>query len=247
MMNQIALLIALSFSFTSSGFAADATPKPKYGPTATRLFQSNDYVRKNKAPDFWALISYYLPQYTGASCSLASVTMVLNAARAHQALTASDELATEKNVLKKQPNDHWFKAVGEKGGGGANLDQAKTYLEDALKSFGISATVEAIHSDGAEATKKLIHARLKENEKSDHDFIIANFLQSEFTGDPEGAIGHLAPVAAYDEKNKKVLIMDPDREYYEPYWVSEDTFMKGISTQDSGTKLFRGLLYVKLK
>src|SRR4051812_42366283 len=76
-------------------------PKPKYGPQATRLHDSQEYVRKNAAPDFWALMPYYVPQATGSACSVASVTMVVNAARAAQKLKASDELATQKSVTEK--------------------------------------------------------------------------------------------------------------------------------------------------
>ena len=72
-----------------------------------------------------------------------------------------------------------------------------------------------------------------------------NFLQSEFTGDPEGSIGHIAPVAAYDENKKQVLILDPDRDYYEPYWVSDEQALKGMATLDKGAGKYRGYLVIK--
>ena len=47
------------------------------------------------------------------------------------------------------------------------------------------------------------------------------------TGDPEGNVGHFAPVGAFD--GKRVLVFDPDREWYEPYWVPEDVFYDGVT------------------
>src|SRR3954462_341964 len=87
--------------------ASAAETKPKYGPAATRLTQSHEYFRKNDAPDFWAQIPYYVPQQDERSCSLASVTIMLNGARAAQKLTADDELATQKAVFAKVKSDVW--------------------------------------------------------------------------------------------------------------------------------------------
>jgi len=59
-------------------------------------------------------------------------------------------------------------------------------------------------------------------------------------------VGHLSPVAGYDSKEKRVLIFDSDRQYYEPYWVSEEVFLKGMNTPDKGSDAFRGLLWIRL-
>lgn len=235
---------ALFFLCTASSFAFAET-KPKYGPEATLLRNSHEYVQHHPAPDFWALMPFYTAQQTGSACSIASVSMVINAARTDQNLTADDELATQNNVLKKTGDDEWTKAVGDKGGG-RTLDQLGVEVEKAFKAYGYkNAKVEVIHADDlSPATKEKIHHALVENEKSAKDFIIANFIQGVYTGDADA--GHIAPVAAYDAKTKRVLILDPDREWYEPYWVSEETFIKGMNTKDNraGDK-FRGLVWVQ--
>ena len=66
-----------------------------------------------------------------------------------------------------------------------------------------------------------------------------------YTGDAEA--GHISPVGAYDPSTQRVLILDSDRKWYEPYWVSEKTFLRGISTRDSESKQNRGLVVVRLK
>jgi hypothetical protein len=238
-------LILFSLCLMSvSTFAADA---PKYGPTATRLVDSHMYLQRNAARDYWALSGYYVPQQTGSACSIASVSMIVNAARASQKLTASDELATQNNVLKKTNLETWTKAVGD-GGHGVTLDELGTNVEKAFNAYGFKGvSVKVIHSDGSKKTNAEILSLLKKNEKSEKDFIVANFLQSEFTGDPEGAVGHIAPVAAFDIKTKRVLIMDPDRTYYEPYWVSTETFLKGLTTGDKAANVNRGIVYVSFQ
>ena len=223
--------------------AQAADPKPKYGAEATLLQQSHEYVQHHAAPDFWAMIPYYYAQQTGSACSVASVAMAVNAARAGQKLTADDELATQNNVLKKTGDAEWMQAVGDKGGG-RTLDQLAVVTEKAFQAYGFKqAKAEAIHADDTPATHKRIHDALVANEKTAHDFILANFSQGAYTGDADA--GHIAPVAAYDAKNKRVLILDPDRDWYEPYWVSEETFIKGMNTVDKGSGKTRGLVWIK--
>jgi hypothetical protein len=223
---------------------------PKYVASTLRLHSHHEYVRKNPAPDFWALVGYYQPQETSRNCSVASAAMVLNGLRASVNLTAADELITQKALLEKVKGLDWKAKVGE-GGHGVTLEELKTLMTEALSIYGMSGasgvTVEAIHVDQIDAkTRSKIHDILVKNEKSAKDFIIANFLQSEYTGDPEGKVGHLSPVAGYDAKQKRVLIFDSDRQYYEPYWVSEEVFLKGMNTRDKESDAFRGLLWIRL-
>lgn len=221
--------------------------RAKYGPQATRLYHSQEYVRRHPAPDFWALIPYYISQQNGSSCSVASVTMVVNAARADRNLTVSDDLVTQHGLLEKVKNRAWSRAVG-KGGKGVTLDELGALVAQSLKAFGFNgARVEIVHMDdtSAEARRRLRDS-LSRNERSAKDFMILNFLQSEYTGDPEGAVGHISPVAAYDEMNRRVLVLDPDRQYYEPYWVSEEVLLKGMATRDEASGKPRGYVYVKV-
>ena len=63
-----------------------------------------------------------------------------------------------------------------------------------------------------------------------HDRLVANFLQSVYTGD--APVGHVSPVGAYDAKRARVLVFDVDRKWYEPYWVPEKAFVEGLATAD---------------
>ncbi len=236
---------------SASASPAASVAKPKYGPSATLLSHANEYFRRTKAPDYWALSPYYVPQQDDRSCSLASVSMVVNALRSGRlerpALGSEDELATQKNIFKRVNSEIWNKGLGG-GGRGVTLDQLGTLIKDSLKAYGLVVTqLEVIHVDDSMAPgiRALVHKALETNEKSSKDFILANFDQWAFTGDSHA--GHIAPIAAYDAKNKQVLIMDPDRQWYEPYWVSEETFLKGMATQDNDAGRKRGLVWVTVQ
>lgn len=225
--------------------AATAEAQPKYGPEAKPLNRDHAYLAASKAPDYWALAPYYVPQRDGKSCSLASVTMAVNALRAAQDLTSDDELFTQDSLLKKAALPAWEAALGTTGKGVA-LDTLGGFVEQSLKTAGLTGyKVEVVHAPKdptAEDLKKL-RAVLAANEKSAGDLIIANFNQGTFTGDTGG--GHISPVGAYDVVKKRVLILDSDRQWYEPYWVSDEVFLKGMATVDSDGGKTRGYVWIK--
>jgi hypothetical protein len=241
-----ALLLSTLSAWAVAGIVHAAPSKPKYGPEAVPLSQSHEYFRANAAPDYWALSPYYMAQQDGRSCSVASVAMVINGARADLRLTSDDELVTQPSVLKRANDETWSRGVGALGRG-VTLDQLKVAVEKSLKGYGITAvSVEAVHTDDSSArTLSALRQALIENEKSAGDFIILNFDQGVYTGDTPA--GHIAPLGAYDAKKKRVLVMDPDRQWFEPYWVSDETLLKGMATLDKEAGRSRGYVVVKLK
>jgi hypothetical protein len=226
-----------------------AASDPKYGPAAVRLHDDRSYVQHSAAPDFWALMPYYLPQLTGSSCSAASVAMLMNALRVELPLPADEKLVTERDLLKRAASAAWQKAVAEDGDG-VSLDQLGRLIERSLTAYGLGAhEVEIVH---VESTSDEMLARLRNalaaNEASADDFILINFVQMVFTGDPEGNVGHISPIAAYDAERQRVLVMDVDRSWYEPYWVSDRTLLEGMAKPDDqapGKGLSRGYVHVR--
>jgi hypothetical protein len=189
------------------------------------------------------LMPYYVSQQDDSSCSVATVTTIVNGARAGRKLGADDELATQAALVKKVKNSGWHKLVG---GYGVSLDQLGDIVREALIAYGVKVvSVETVHVDGSPASRAKAHEALLANEKSDHDFILLNFNQKIYTSDAE--VGHIAPLGAYDAEHKRALVLDPDREWYEPYWVSEDVLIDGMATLDKSMNLFRGYVWVKFE
>lgn len=264
MLGQVRRLIHVVFiiiTFLFAPFSVQPYPvyaakvKPKYGPAgsprALPLSQSHRFFqfRGHPAPDFWSLIGYYIPQFNGAACSAASVTMVLNAARAHLSQTVDDKRVTQTDLVEKVNVHHWkerLSAAGFEGEHGLSLELLGQVTEAAFKEYGFKKVlVKVVHvTDASPQTRRQMIRDLRQNEKTDRDFVIANFNQRFFTDDAD--VGHISPVAAFDEQNQKVLILDPDREYYEPYWVSVDTLLSGMATLDASAKSHRGYIIVRV-
>jgi hypothetical protein len=240
--NAVSALCAILVLATTSSFAAPA--KPKYGKSTVPLSEDSGYFRATTKSDFWKLIPYYVPQHNEKACGVASSIMVLNALFAADRNTADGSNVDVEEIFKLAPK--YKKNVG-KTGKGFQLDELGDTLTTLLASAPggpYTVTVERFSGKDSKAEMKRLEKMLIANEKNPRDFIIANFLQSVLTGDPEGNVGHLAPIGAYDPHKKRVLILDPDRKYYQPYWVPYEKLFDGINTTDAGTSRSRGLIHV---
>lgn len=253
-MKKLNTLAVLSLFYYVSLYALEQSFIPKYGPLqkpyATLLKQSPTFIQKTPAMDYWALSPYYVGMLGGHSASAASVTMVLNALRQHTSYSSSDELIQEPGLLKNIPAEKWLNLISGEKPRGVSLEELAANLRLSLPTYKLDLyKVEVIHIDDlTESTLKLLRKTLKENESSDKNYLIANYLQSAFTNDPEGAVGTYSPVAAFDSKNDRVLIFETDRKYYEPYWVSLKTFCEGLlNLKNASTqKPTGGLLWIHL-
>jgi hypothetical protein len=235
MLNLIITIIALMMIHQPVSALAAET-RSKYPSSTHRISQHHDYIRKNKATDFWAFMPYYAAQKDGTACGIASITMLINAVKSDQSQTSEDKLITQNSLLSGVKIDY---------SKGLTLEQLRQATQLALKHFGLSAEVELIHAENTALFEKNLKNLLKKNESGSKDFILANFDQAIYTDDTQ-EFGHISPVIAYDITSNEVLIADVDRDYYEPYWVSFKTFLKGMQTTDPVSKKKRGLIYIKL-
>jgi hypothetical protein len=255
-MSLLATGLALG-SIPGSLAQAGPAPQAKYGPvagaTAVPLSQDNTYLRDptHLAPDFWALVGYYVPQFSGAACSVATVAMIVNAAiRAGRSLNDVDRNVTQADLLDKVDVVHWKDRVsttGYFGQHGLSLAQLKSATEAALTTFGAkSASVEMVEAAPAGAGGiATFRAALAANEKKSSDFLIVHFLQNLVTGAPGGPYPHISPIGAYDEAHRRVLLFDVDRDWYEPYWVADETLWRAM-TQRTLAFGSGGYLWIKI-
>jgi hypothetical protein len=246
-----ALLAALLGACSAVPLESSAPWKPKYGPAgaprAVPLSRSHEFFQSpdQPAPDFWALLPYYAAAENDRSCSVATAVMLVNAARAAEDLSSSDPLATHASLLERAGVEDWSRSVRAGTGDGVTLDELATFLSMAFDAHGIAlegvdvVRFESASGGGLDALREI----LLENEASSRDFVAVNFLQSAFTADADA--GHMAPIGAYDARRRSVLVLDPDREWYEPYWVSEETLLEGMMTVDPSTGRTRGLVRVR--
>ncbi len=227
--------------------------QPKYGPEgaphAVPLVQDTGHLKEpgKPAPDYWAMAGFYVPQFNGAACSLASVTMALNAARSRITRHADTRVILQQELLS-QMGGEWKRRVapflGLSSVRGVTLDLLARFAQESFRKNGFpTAKAEAVRLDPRDP-QSLVRLRrdLETNEASASDFILINFDQKVLTDDT--SVGHIAPIGAYDAAKRRVLVMEPDREWYEPYWVSDERLLQAMATIDGETGKSRG--YVRI-
>jgi hypothetical protein len=212
----------------------------------------NSYFRNpaNPAYDYWSLAGFYTPQTTGASCSAASVSMALNALlNARRERGDEEENITEEKLVGKVSGIPWKELVsaeGAEGRHGLTLVQLAAASKEALAAYGaaeFSVSSVAVSTQSAAALENFRRA-LAGNERDPRDIMLLHFAQDALTGAPGGPFPHISPVGAYDEKTRRVLIFDVDRQWYEPYWAADVQVFRAMAVK---TEAFGRGGYVILK
>jgi hypothetical protein len=161
-------------------------------------------------------------QKNQAYCGVASMVMVLNAVHAPAPSTAEYlpyHVFTQDNVLDDKTETVLPRAVVARHG--MTLDQ----LGDILKLHPLAVDVRHAAAGGLDEFRKTASAYLAEK---DH-FVLVNYLRKAL-GQESG--GHISPLAAYDEKADRFLIMDVARYKYPPIWVSASDLFDAMNTTD---------------
>lgn len=234
-------LISLPAAAEPPQYLAVAAQKyaPVDGAVAVPLTLDNAYFRNpgNPAYDFWALASFYVPQRNGSSCSSAAAAMALNALlKARRERTDSDENITEAGLVEKVSGVKWRELAGTEGFEGRHgltLDQLAAGLKEALGAYGaegVTVSSVAVSSPTAAALDKF-RRTLAGNERSPDDIMLLHFAQDALTAASGGPYPHISPVGAYDERTRRVLIFDVDRQWYEPYWASDIQVLKAMAAK----------------
>ena len=197
----------------------------KFGPDAISIERSHAYLQRHAAPDYWRLSPYYVPQETDSACSVASITMLLNALRGLPALN-EDEVLTQAGVLHAVGSERWTMQTAENGNG-VTFAELSRYVRLSLNAFHLDADIEVWKpADHFAATLKKLRQMLVANERNDRDIVLAYFNQGVLTGSWDGP--HISPIAAYDAGRGQILIMDVDRKWYIPYWASDDKLIEAM-------------------
>jgi len=194
------------------------------------------------------LLNVGMLQENERSCSVASIAMLVNAARTLGHPLILDEPVFQQQLLKRVGNPAWKAAVGP-GGDGVELNDMAGLVGQSLTAYGFSRfEIEVVHVDRiTPALRVKARRELIETAHSPSRFIIANFMQGIYTEDPAATVGHYAPVAAFDPHGRSSLILDPDPRGYQPYWVNEDRFLEGMATRDDSSGLSRGYVSIRLE
>ncbi|MBP5975309.1 glutathione gamma-glutamylcysteinyltransferase [Brasilonema sp. CT11] len=185
--------------------------------------------------DFFPLSMQFVTQNNQAYCGVASIVMVLNGLQipAPEAPQYSPyHVFTQENFFT---NEATRKVLAPEivSRMGMTLDQ----MGQLLGSHGVKVKVYHATDTNLQDFKKLA----SENLKQPGNFVLVNYLRKEI-GQEKG--GHISPLAAYNEKTDRFLIMDVSRYKYPPVWVKTADLWKAIATTDSASGKSRGFVFV---
>jgi hypothetical protein len=171
---------------------------------------------------YFPISSAFETQKTQAYCGVASMVMALNAIRAPAPTTpefAPYTVFTQDNLLDDKsdairPRDLLARR-------GMTLDQ----LGGILGLHPVAVEVHHAATGGVDEFRKLAAEYLA---SKDH-FVIVNYLRQAL-GEKPG--GHISPLAAYDEKADRFLILDVARYKYPPVWAKTSDLFDAMNTTD---------------
>lgn len=183
---------------------------------------------------FWTLVRYFISQRIDTFCSVASSVMVLNALEVPAPVSRmtypyskfDEETFFTRGVLERQ-------RVRDVAGDGLSLAE----LGDMLKAFDLA--ISEYHADTLSVDKfrQLAVAALKSTDR----YVVVNFSRERVT--QEGG-GHFSPLAAYDAKSDRFLVLDTARYKYPPFWVKAQDLWGAMDTVDAAAKAKRGFLII---
>lgn len=213
---RAALLIGLWTALIWPPGANAYEVKARFGPNATPIEQATRYLRTHRAPDYWAMSPFYLPQDTDSACSVASIAMLLNALRGVPPRTDLD-LVTQSGLRAALGDARWTAATAEHGAG-VTFAELVALVAASLHAYHLeNDQVEVFKpTNASRASLTKLRRILAANEHSAKDIALIYFNQGVLTGDWDGP--HISPIGAYDPGSDRALVMDVDRRYYVPYW-----------------------------
>ncbi len=172
---------------------------------------------------YFSIADNFVTQKTGAYCGVASIVMVLNAAGV-PAPTAPEyqpyHVFTQDNLLDERTEAVLPQAVLARQG--MTLDQLGALL--ALHPL----TIEVHHA--ADGGLEAFRAAARDYLATKGHFVVVNYLRKAI-GQQIG--GHISPLAAYDAKEDRFLILDVARYKYPPFWVSASDLFGAMNTTDA--------------
>lgn len=193
------------------------------------------FSQSQKSDYFWRLNLQFVSQDNLGYCSIASSVMVLNALNVtapsdpnfgpyktftqNNFFTAAVEKVLPSELVKKQ---------------GATIEQ----ISKALATFGVKVQ----HFYANEITINDFRMLAVNTINNKDGYIIVNFLRPALG---EQAGGHFSPLAAYDKKTDRFLILDVARYRYPPVWVKTEDLWKAMNTFDSDAHVYRGFIIVQ--
>jgi glutathione-S-conjugate glycine hydrolase len=221
-----ASLLALSLlapNLYASGARGETLPLPGNLTDLNSDDGEKFFLESGAHAGYFAIADNFVTQKTLAYCGIAAIVMVLNAAGAPAPTTPEFRpyhIFTQDNLLDERSEAVLPQAVLDRQG--MTLDQ----LGGLLALHPLTVEVHHAANGGLDAFRDAARDYLA---AKDH-FVIVNYLRKAI-GQETG--GHISPLAAYDAKVDRFLILDVARYKYPPVWVTASDLFDAMNTTDA--------------
>lgn len=173
--------------------------------------------------DYDELAANYEPQKLTSFCGVASSVVALNSMGGR---------VTQTNLFNAQAS------------------QVRPIWEVAIKGMTIDILAHILEANGARvklhragaANLNAFRSTVARNLTSEGDYLLVNY-QRQVLG--QDAVGHISPLAAYDARSDRVLVMDTAAYKYPPTWVPIAVLYRAMQVVDPETGKSRGWVEVK--
>src|SRR5271154_2061112 len=172
---------------------------------------------------YFPLASNFLTQKTQSYCGVASIVMVLNALGVPAPAVpeyAPYRTFTQDNLLTEQTDAVLPRDVLARQG--MTLDQ----IGGILATQPVKAEIHHASESSVDEFRTLASAYLGQP----GHFVIVNYSRKAIGEQPGG---HISPLAAYDGKADRFLILDVARYKYPPVWVKTSDMFEAMNTADA--------------
>jgi Phytochelatin synthase len=206
-----------------AGANADTLPLPDSLTGFSTHDGEVDFADSAAREAFFPLASNFVTQKTQSYCGVASIVMVLNALGVPAPAVPEYEpyrTFTQDNVLDQRTDAVLPRETLAKQG--MTLDQ----IGGILATEPVKAEVHHASDSSVDEFRKLAGAYLG----APGHFVIVNYLRKAL-GEQIG--GHISPLAAYDAKADRFLILDVARYKYPPVWVKTADIFAAMNTPDA--------------
>jgi Phytochelatin synthase len=192
-------------------------------------------IESKARQDYFLLSNQFVTQINQAYCGVASSVMVLNAL----GLPAPE--STQYRPFHVFTQENFFDRAETKKVMSPDLVSKRgmtlAQLGDLLTSHG--AKVQVYY--GSDVDLERFRSLLLQNLSTRDNFAIVNYLRKTI-GQERG--GHISPIAAYNQRTDRFLILDVSRYKYPPVWVKVVDLWQAIKTVDSDSGKSRGFVLV---
>jgi len=208
-----------------------ATTIPLREPAGQELLRSSD-----AQADYGPLSQDFETQANLSYCGVASLVVVLNS------------LAVPAPAVPTYPGYHfWTQENVFSGPGGDRFVRAERVRREGMTlaqlhgwSSDHGLVVRRFHGD--QLSLEQFRQLLREGLRDRRDRLVVNYLRS---GIAQKGSGHISPIAAYDSRSDRVLILDVARYRYPAAWVKAEALWRAMGEVDKDSGQSRGLLSLR--